>query len=77
MNDDQWIIMFVMALIFILANDFMAFFVWYFLYKESLTVTVLDWPMWTLIFMVFYFVIKGFAVRMGWQTKGSLIGGDK
>jgi len=77
MSDDQFIILLIVALIFILANDYIAFFMWYALYRESLTVTLLTWDQWTVIFFIFYVFIRIMATRFGWQSRVSLLGGDR
>lgn len=77
MSDSQFTIMFIMALAFIIANDYVAFFMWYALYKESLTVTWMLWDQWTFIFIVFYIVIRILATRLGWNSRSKLLGGDR
>jgi len=77
MSDAQFTILFLMALVFMIANDYIAFLTWYVIYSESLTTTWMTWDQWTIIFMVFYIMIRILAARFGWNPKGHFIGGDK
>jgi len=73
MSNDQFVICFIMALAFILANDYIVFVVWYLLYKDSFTIDNFLWWEWTTIFMVFYVAIRMLAVRFGWASRGHIL----
>jgi len=73
MNNDQFIICFIMAIVFIIANDSLTFIIWYVLYSESLVVDNFLWWEWTSVFMAFYIVIRMIAVRFGWMSKSRFL----